>query len=501
MFAMKSKEKVLIVGGGTAGLVIANNLQDNFDVIVIEKSKYKKYPIWYKIPLLIGLLFKSNKTKYISKREHVLSNGRKIPFFDSNLLGGASIINGCVHVLGSKVQWNSILEKFNSNYNVLLKSYNDLYSLRTKDRHKISLSIACQNDIDKAFIESLNSQGISCGDMNFSNEESCGPIYNTIKKYFRTSVLTLIRKKNFQSSLNESVESLLFNDDGEVTGVRTSLRDIHSDYVILSGGVIGTCGFLLKEKSKFKRSDHFLEGLNIGKNVQDHTNLRINVLTNRNIGSLNEISDSFLKKLTLVFKHFSGRATLMRGTGATTAAHLDLDKDGVIDTRIQIVQFSETGRAGSDGKLFSSSNPGFSISITAINPKSKGVVNLDSNGTTIDPMYLSSKKDIKLLKMALKFCMDLLKSEALSQYILKIEGKEEIISNPENYIANNVFSGYHLIGGTSGAINSDFQVKNTKGLYICDASVFDRYAASNIHSSVVLIADIFANKFLTDNID
>jgi choline dehydrogenase-like flavoprotein len=494
-----NRKKVVIIGGGTAGLTIANNLQDCFNVTVIEKSKYKRYPIWYKIPLFIGLLFNSEKTKYISKRDYVLSSGRRIPFFESNLLGGASVMNGCVHMLGSKLQWNSILKEFNSNYNDLLKSYNNLYSLKTKDQNKISLSMACQNNVDAAFIEALKVQGIPFGDMNYSNEEACGPILNTIKKYFRTSVLTLIAKRRFKQVLNENVEGILFNDDGEVTGVRTLFREFHSDYVILSGGVVGTCDLLLREKSRTNKAGDFLINLNIGRNIQDHTNLRINVLTSKSIDSLNEISDSFFKKISLVFKHFSGRSTLMKGTGATTAAHLDLDKDGVIDTRIQIVQFSETGRAGSDGKLFSSSKPGFSISITAINPKSKGIIKLDGANNIVDPMYLSSKKDVELLKLALKFCLSLLKSEPLNSLILKIEKEEEMISNPENYIINNVFSGYHLIGGMHGMINSDFEVYNTKGLYVCDASVFDKYAASNIHSSVVLIADIFAKKFLANN--
>ena len=34
---MFTKKKVIIIGGGTAGITIANNLQENFDVIVIEK--------------------------------------------------------------------------------------------------------------------------------------------------------------------------------------------------------------------------------------------------------------------------------------------------------------------------------------------------------------------------------------------------------------------------------------------------------------------------------
>lgn len=496
---MNNKKTALIIGGGTAGLVIARKLQEDLNVIVIEKSKYEKYPVWYRVPLFIGLLFKNNNTQYISKREHVLSSGRKIPYFESNLLGGSSVMNGCVHVLGSKILLNSILKKFNSNYNIFLKSFEDLYSLNLKDRYKISITKACQNDIDKAFIESLNKQGVPYGDMNYSDNESCGPIYNTIKKYFRTSVLTLFKKKKFHQFLDENVERLIFNKDKEVVGVRTSRREIYSDYIILSGGVIGSCSLLLKEKLRLNGTCNFLSNIDIGTGIKDHTNLRVNVLTNRNIGSLNEISNSFFKKCNLVFKHFSGHSTLMRGTGATTAAHLDLDKDGIIDTRIQIVQFSETGRAGSDGKLFSN-KAGFSISITAINPKSKGKVDLDGDNIMVDPMYLSSKDDVELLKIALDYCLNLLQSEPLNQYVLKIEGEKEIINNPKKYIEDNIFSGYHLIGGSHNAINSDFSVKNTKGLYVCDASIFDKYASSNIHSSVVLIADIFSNKFLTNNL-
>jgi len=50
-------------------------------------------------------------------------------------------------------------------------------------------------------------------------------------------------------------------------------------------------------------------------------------------------------------------------------------------------------------------------------------------------------------------------------------------------------------------VDSNFEVYNTDGLYVCDASIFDRYVASNIHSSVVLIADLFAKKFVKRNLD
>jgi len=496
---VKRRKKVIIVGGGTAGLTIASSIQKYFDVVVIEKSKYKKYPLWYRVPLLIGLLLRSKKTKYISKRNFVSAGGRQIPFFESNLWGGASVINGCVHMLGSRKHWDAILSNFNSNYCDLIKSYKNLYSLDPKDKNRISLVTAHQNCIDKAFISALSEvRDIHAGDMNYSNKPACGSILNTAKKYFRTSVLSIIHNRQFKKHMGEIVNRLMFDDNGKVIGVKTNKQVINSDYVILSGGVIGNCDLLLREKNNNTMNNH-LKDLTVGKSVQDHTNLRINVLTNESIDSLNEISDSFYKKIQLVFNHFVGRSTLMKGTGATSAAHLDLDGDGEVDTRIQVVQFSESGRHGSDGKLFNSSKPGFSISITAIHPKSKGAVEIDGDGNIVDPRYLSSKEDIELLKLALKFCLKLLRSDSMNKYILEIENESEIESNPEEYIVNNFYSGYHLIGGCHDVINSNFEVQNTEGLYVCDASVFNQYAASNIHSSVVLISDIFAKKIIANN--
>jgi choline dehydrogenase-like flavoprotein len=496
---MTAKKKVIIIGGGTAGITIANNLQEYFDVIVIEKSQFKRYPIIFKIPLMIGILFRDIKTKYLSQREFVLTDGRHIPFYESNVLGGASIINGGVHMLGNKLQWNSILKNYAACYEDLLDSYDKIFSLNRNAKNRINLKTAHQNIIDKVFLETLNQKKIPIGDMNVSDKEGCGPILNTVRKYFRTSVLSLIAKNNFRVVAGENVENILFDDSGKVTGVKTNLSSFDSDYVILSGGVIGTCGLLQRAMHHNKNgNNNILKNLVIGADIQDHTNLRINVITNKNIGSLNEIYYSFFRKSLLMLRHIFGKSSLMTGTGATSAAHLDLNQDGVVDTRIQVVQYTESGRHGSDGKYFSD-KPGFSISINAINPESKGELTVEEQNTTINPKYLSSKSDIELLKLALKYCLQLLHSEPLSGHIHEIEDEYTMEQDPEKYIFNNIFSGAHLIGGTHNAINSSFEVDYTKGLYVCDASVFKEYAASNIHSSVVLLADIFSKKFIKMN--
>lgn len=492
-----NKKTVVVVGGGTAGLTIANNLQDYFNVIVVEKSEYKKYPIFYRVPLLIGLLYRKKILKYILKRELVLANGRHIPFFESNVLGGASVINGCVHTLGSKIRWNNILSNFNSDYHELTDSYHKLYTTHRDESNKINLMLAPQNVIDMTFIQALNNNLVPTGDMTYSDEQNCGPIYNTIKKLFRSSVMSLIQKEGFEIHTNTVVKQILFENGASALGVESNKGIIKSDYVILSGGVIGTCSLLLREK-KGKEKVSNIRFLDIGRDVQDHTNLRVNVITKTEIGSLNEVHQSFLKKLSMLIKHFFGRHTLMVGTGATSGVHLDLDGDGEVDTRIHVVQFTESGRHGSSGKYFVD-KPGFSLSITPIHPASRGVIESDEMNVKVNPMYLSDNKDMKILKLSLVYCLNLLRSEPLSDFIQEIVNEDLIESDSEKYIKENFYSGHHLIGGTHSAIDEDFNVKGVNGLYICDASVLKEYPASNIHSSVILISDIFSKRFIAKN--
>ena len=196
--------------------------------------------------------------------------------------------------------------------------------------------------------------------------------------------------------MNEKVEKILVNDRQKVIGVRTTSGKKNADYVILSSGVVGSCELLLKHNKEL------LFEKKIGTGIQDHTNIRVNVLSNTKIGSLNEIYQSKVKSLFLGIKHLLGIPTVMRGTGATSAAYLDLDKDGEIDTRIQILQFYETGRHASD-TMFGNGKPGFSISINAIHPESKGNISLANDSLVIDPNYLSAKKDIEILKLYINY--------------------------------------------------------------------------------------------------
>ena len=491
-----TKKKVVIVGGGTAGLTIASRLSKRYHVIVLEKSLKVKYPIIFAVPLLIGLLFKDPKQKYIGRRFIQTTSGRSIPFFESCVLGGASTINGCVHTIGSKILWESIFQPLGVKYKDVIAGYKTLFSSNYSEKNKINLTLAKQSNLDTAFFETLSSKNILIGDTNFSDLESCGRIYNTVGRFFRSSVLSLLKGDNIDIRSGQNVNHLLINSEGRVTGVATQVEEFYADFVILSGGVIGSCALLLSEiqNSNIPQNSSFRTA-KVGRDIQDHTNLRVNVVANSLPNSLNLVSQNLLQKILLIMKHFFGAQTLMRGTGASSAVHLDLDGDGVVETRIQIVNFTESGRHGSEGKYLDE-KPGFSLSITPINPKSKGRITGSEGILQINPNYLDDKEDIEILKKALKYCLMLLRSEPMKNFVKIIVDENCIENNPETYIRNNFYSGHHLIGGVQHAIDENFKVKGLSGLYVCDSSIFNGYVASNIHSTVVILAYIFSNRFI-----
>ena len=222
---------------------------------------FKKYPLIYKIPLMIGLLFRNSKKKYINQTHIEINNGRKLPFFESNLLGGSSVMNGCVHMLGSKVLWEKFIQKFNIKYSEVLRSYNNLYSTRSRDKGKIILSKIRKSLIDNLFFRTLEIKNFYEIDMNISDHEGFGPINVTANKYFRSSVISSIKKDRFKIFMNEKVKKIKLNEDGKVEKVLTEKNEYEGDYFILSGGVIGTCKILLDLRDDLKKKGKDIQSL------------------------------------------------------------------------------------------------------------------------------------------------------------------------------------------------------------------------------------------------
>ena len=103
----------IIVGGGTAGCVIANRLSKNVKnrVLLIEGGGDDNY-IWAKIP--VGYLFCNGnpRTDWCFKTEKEKGlNGRSLNYPRGKILGGCSAINGMIYMRGQSRdydQWQQL---------------------------------------------------------------------------------------------------------------------------------------------------------------------------------------------------------------------------------------------------------------------------------------------------------------------------------------------------------------------------------------------------------
>ncbi len=490
------RPRILVVGGGTAGLVVARNLSNVGDVTVLEVACRRDYPLIFKIPLLIFYLFRDAKQRFIKRSLMNVSAERAIPLFTANVLGGSSVVNGAVHVLGGRALWGRVLSKFGFQLEDLDRSYQKNFTKNFLELNKIRLRVSQQGILDAAVAGVLTKHGLHSVDMETTDSEGFGSIYNTAGIYWRSSVKTLLPIiRRFGIIRGCEVVSILYNQSGEVIGVRTTTKgDFLADIVILSAGTIGTNKILLQSRASCKSAK--LSRLPIGRGVADHTNIRVNVSTRVSVNSVNSLKESFILRVVEALRYLIGRPSVLSGTGATSAFQVDIDGDGEVDTRVNLLMFSEDGRHGVSG-LGVSKRDGFSLSITPITPFSRGAITLaeDKPGEIrVDPGYLTDERDLITLERALCKCLGVLRDAGLEHLVADVLFEAKMGKDLKAYARRNFFSGHHLIGGMHESVDSYFRVIGSENLYVCDASVFGEYVSSNIHASVIILADLFSSR-------
>ena len=97
--------------------------------------------------------------------------------------GGASVINGCVHVLGNTKSWEKYLTKYNLNMCDLMNSYSSIYS-EYPSHDGITIRPALQTELDELFHRTAKIKGIEKKDSELLDFESSAKIYNTANDYF-----------------------------------------------------------------------------------------------------------------------------------------------------------------------------------------------------------------------------------------------------------------------------------------------------------------------------
>lgn len=523
---------IVIVGGGTAGCVLADRLTESgqYTVILVEAGGRDTNP-WIHIPIGYGKLFGHPDLDwaYATTPQPMLDN-RRIAVPRGKVLGGSSSTNGLLYVRGEAEDYDEWAAAGAEGW-----SYSDVlpYFLKSEDQSRGGdsyhgtggpLSVrdpAFASPLRDAFIAGGNEIGIPYqDDFNGPSQSGVGHYQMAVRGRVRCSTAAgYLRRakgrKNLRVLTGTEVEKILF-EEGRAMGIEVRRsgkpgRILANNEVVLSAGALATPQLLMLSgvgPATHLRELGFgvtLDSPGVGTGLQDHLNVRVRYRCSRPV----TINDS----LGSVFGKFkSGLRYVVRGDGPLTIAAgygaAFFRGDGIAgrpDFQGYLLLFStdDSGHALEP-------HSGFMTSGYQLRPKSSGAVRLTGprrdDPLVIDPAYLAEPEDAKVLLAGLRRMQRIIDSDAMRPWVARDHGPGLDADDRTwlEYVRANASAGHHFCGtcrmgaDASTVLTPRLKVRGLAGIRVVDASVMPKIISGNTMAPVVMIAEKASDMILED---
>ncbi|URQ62808.1 GMC family oxidoreductase N-terminal domain-containing protein [SAR86 cluster bacterium] len=545
-----TKFDYIIVGGGSAGCVLANRLTEDkaTNVCLIETGPKDKNPLIH-IPAMYAFLRGANliyeydtvpqknfsdvtlaegpakisdtfgrtysvPQSYEEKRKGYQPRGK--------VLGGSSSVNGMLYVRGHKWDYDHWAELGNEGW-----SFKDVlpYFKKSENNEVFSddlhgqggpLNVAAQrhdNPFTRFFVEAGSKVHKLNNDFNGDDQEGVGIYQVTQKNGLRCSsavaYLNPIKdRENLTIFTDTTVEKIEF-EKLRAKSVKCISKDKYfsleaNKEIILSGGAYGSPTLLMRSgigDKDFLASRHIeclvdLKG--VGENLQDH----LDYITTHRVDDW-ELLGSFFKSLKFTFrapiefmKLIFQRNGMFTSPLAEGGAFIKSSKDKEIpDIQLHFVvaMVEDHGRQDLWGN-------GFSCHMCLLRPESRGTVKIASKDPfedpLIDPNYLSVQSDIDTMVDGYKRMMEIMNTEPLSNYKnirnpIDINNDQAIV----NALRERSDTIYHPVGTCKmgndemAVVDSELRVKGVENLRVVDASIMPTLVGGNTNAPSMMIGE------------
>ncbi|MEZ4828510.1 MAG: GMC family oxidoreductase N-terminal domain-containing protein [Bacteroidia bacterium] len=518
----------IIVGGGTAGCVLAYRLTEDpsVKVLMIEAGgKDKSRAI--KIPAAFSRTFRTENDWNYSTPPQPGSANRSYYLPRGKVIGGCSSVNAMIYIRGNKHDYDSWEKEGNRGW-----GFADVLPYFKKSEHQTRgenafhgvngpFRVTDLNErfpISYAFVEAGKELGYAFNpDFNGEQQEGFGHYQVNQKDGKRFSAADAflrpaLSRPNLKVITHATVRKIIIENNRAV-GVEyqlpTHIQQVKaSKEIILTAGAYNTPQILMLsgigEADALRRLGirpvTNLPG--VGKNLQDHLIFPM-VFHNKDRHTL-ENAESLTSLLNFLIWGEGPLSSNVAESGAFIHT-----RSGLAGPDIQF-HFAP-GFFMNHGFDTPPKGHGFSYGPTLLQPESVGEVSLISanplEAPLIDHKYFSDTADLDTLVAGFEVGSALIQTAALRPYFdgyflpgRALRTKEEI----RTHIIRNAQTLYHPVGTCKmgrddmAVVDDNLRVIGIDGLRVADASVMPKVVRGNTHAPVLMIAEKAADFILSE---
>jgi choline dehydrogenase len=526
----------IIVGGGTAGCVLANRLSQDPDVsVLLLEAGGRDNWIWIHIP--VGYLFCIGNPRtdwcYRTQAEPGL-NGRSILYARGRVLGGSSSINAMIYMRGQARDyenwaravgdaawaWEQVLPIFKRSEDYWRGAdavHGAGGGLRVEpQRLRWDILDRFADAAEQAGIPRIDdfNRGDNFGVSRFEVNQRRGVRWNARKAFLQPA----LSRPNLTVVTDALIDRLSF-DGKRVTGVEF-LRDGQPANAacrietVVAAGSIGSPNILERSgvggaarlQALGIPAVHDLPG--VGENLQDHLQLRM-IFKVQGIKTLNAVANSLWGKFMMGVEYALNRSGPLAMAPSQLGAFAKSDDARPSANLEYHVQPLSLDKFGDPLHRF----PAFTASVCDLQPASRGNVHITARDAAADPAiapcYLSTEADRQTAVAALRLTRRIVSMPALAPY-----RPEEFLPGPQFQTDADLARAAGDVGTTifhpvgtckmgraddpQAVVDARLRVRGISRLRVADASIMPSITSGNTNAPTVMIAERAADMIRAD---
>lgn len=515
----------VIVGGGSAGCVLAARLSEDADarVCLLEAGGRDTNPLIH-MPVGFARMTTGPLTWGLTTAPQRHAFDREIPYAQARVLGGGSSINAEIFTRGHPSDYDRWVEEGAEGW-----GFRDIqpYFLRSEGNAILSgdwhgtegplgvSNIPDPNPMTRAFVQSCQEAGMPYNpDFNGPVQEGAGVYQTTTRDNRRCSAAVgylrpALKRPNLTVITRAQVLRLRFEGrratgvdyavDGRVATVQAAQE------ILVTAGAIGTPKLLMLSGigPAGHLAGHGIAPLadlpGVGENLQDHFGVDI-------VAELNahQSLDRYNRPHWMVW---AGLEYALFRSGPVTSNVVEGGAFWRADRRRgerPDLQFHFLAGAGAEAGVPSVQKgaSGITLNSYTLRPASRGTVRLRSadprDAPVIDPNFLAEPEDLRISAEGVRISVEVFRQPSLARHIREIRFPDASVKTQgdfEAYTRRYGRTSYHptctcrMGQDAMAVVDPQLRLHGFDGIRICDSSVMPSLVGSNTNAPTIMIGE------------